>query len=372
MIALRANDTWLDLDPKTGISFSFASPLFDRDRLERAYSFPFTLPATPANLQALRYANRLDASAPTQHPAEVHIAGQFFDAGSLSITGASGQQIRAVFQSASINLADTLHAIRLRQLYIPVEIASEYCPGILLIAGWLDPGIERMALRINEHLFDYALDELDDMIAAINAIFGAIAQEPDIGQSPTENVIFISCPGAAQFDIYVNLEEEVADPGVYVFFDVVSSTYTSEATRINTAFASLVAAGGNSEMAFPVVKMPNLYDEKNPGYSGYANYTNPTPAHPNDPTLLDVVANGFPHTLIPLPYVSALLPAIAQAAGVAALALAARRIAVRGAGQLGHAVLDAAARRAAPWQLVGALDARAHRAAVVRVHGAAA
>lgn len=315
MITIRANNTWLDISPKASISINVVSPLFDRDRIERAYSFPFTLPTTPTNLKALKHINRIDAEARVKYSAEVHIHGHFFEAGYLSVTGSTDKEIRAVFQSASINLAETLRSIRLRELDILHEVSSEYCPSVIIGSVYPVPAgsIERMALRINEHVFDTHITELDEMIDQINAVFGPIASEPALGQPFNENLILIQCPGIEDFRIYFTVE--VDDPSIYVFFLLTDSDYDSEATRIQADYNTLVGAGGDTMVAFPVMRVPNLYDGKNNNYSGYVNYTDTSNQHPND-AALTIGADGWPHTLIPLPYASKLLPYLSDAAGL--------------------------------------------------------
>ncbi len=318
MIALRANEAWLDFNPKSSLSISIISPVFDRDRIDRSYSFPFNLPATPTNLKALGHPHRLDAATSVKHPAQLYIEGNLFEDGLLTITGSSDKEIRCVFQSKSINLADTLRSIRLRQLNIVQEITTEYCPQIIIGSVYPVPtgGIERMALRINEHVFDTLITELDEMISQINAIFGPIASEPVLGQPFNENLILFSCPIPEDFRIY--LAVEVDDPGIYVFFSPVDSSFDTEAERINTEYQALVSAGGNDTLAFPTIAAPNLYDGKNPSYSGYANYTDISQQHPNDAGTF-IGSDGWPHTLIPMPYAAAILPYIAAAAGLSSI-----------------------------------------------------
>lgn len=311
MIAIQVNNTFLDLAPSTSIAITMICPVFDPDNIERTFSYPFTLPATARNMNALEYTNRLDTTAPIKRDCRLFITGVLFDTGVLVIKSADANQIRCVFQNQSLDLSQRLSNIKLRDLATPITVAEKYCPDVLLAAVYPVPtgGIQRQAIGINEHIFDSLITDHAGLISQINAVYPGLASEPVLGQPPNENVLLLTglCPD--EYTIYIN--PPVDDPDIYVFFLPADSTSQEEAERINTVYNSLLSTTGEvDDAAFPVIYAPNIYDDKNEQYAGYLNYVLPDGTHPNDPTaFLD--ETGFPYTIAPQPFLLSVLELIA-------------------------------------------------------------
>lgn len=61
MISIKANGTFLTIDPASGIDYTIVNSFFNDDLMEQEFSLPFTLPMDPVNRAALGFRDRLDA-----------------------------------------------------------------------------------------------------------------------------------------------------------------------------------------------------------------------------------------------------------------------------------------------------------------------
>jgi len=328
---------YFDLDPRTSLNITMKAPIFDPEGIERIFSYPFVLPDTPKNVRLLKAAQRLDARInTTKIDVEILLEGQVFHRGFLRITGRQNNGIEVSFKNKSLDLAETLGKIRLRDISNIETVTDPFCPQLIiaLVYPILTPITTNIALQINTNVYIYTIIQLDDLIAAIEADYPGIASEPVLGQAPNELLILFSCPpNPGEFNIYIR--PAVPDPPNTLFFNVFASDYEDEADRITTDWATFLAAEGSAKSKYPVVFAPNLYDGKNTKFSRYANYVDADGVHPatgSDNTNDAVLANDpggspyysyslsqWPHTLLPFPVLRSVLDAIIPLVGAVSL-----------------------------------------------------
>lgn len=120
MLRLRLDTTYLDLPPDAALTLTVHNPLFDPDGAEALYSFPFTLPATPRNLETLSHASRLDSSnnTTTYTNAVLEIEGVPFDNGVLELDEQkfTREGIGAIYRNAVPELLDELEKIKIHEI----------------------------------------------------------------------------------------------------------------------------------------------------------------------------------------------------------------------------------------------------------------
>lgn len=128
MLRLRLDTTYLDLDPDDSLTLNIHNPLFDAGGAEALYSFPFQLPATPRNLDALSHANRLDNSSnlTTYAGAVLELDGIPFEHGVLELDdqGFTADNITATFKNVVPALFEQLDNLKLTNLLETVAIPS--------------------------------------------------------------------------------------------------------------------------------------------------------------------------------------------------------------------------------------------------------
>lgn len=320
ILALSTLDgDFFDLDPKTTLTLTLINPIFDRDAIDRVFTFPFTLPASPTNLDILKHANRLDAAHRGKRlGAILWLEGNPFQYGELEKIKTGARRIEVTFKNTSLRTSEKLRAKKLRSVSHTETVTTAYNPDILLASVWplLSP-ITTIAVGINDHIFEKSVADMAGLIADINAVFPGVASDPGLPAGINERWLFFSnIPDPNNFKIY--LRPGVTNPAVTAFFAVNATTAEDEAERIETAFDALLAAGGSDLARYPCIKAPNLYGEKkNDLYGGYANYIQgDTQEHPNDATAFLPNPRAWRHTLLPLPHLKPLLDAIAESVGL--------------------------------------------------------
>lgn len=320
MLALSTLDhQYFALDPRTELNLTLINPIFDRDAIDRVFTFPFTLPATPENLELLRHANRLDAAHRSNRlGAIIWLEGNPFQHGELELVKTSARRIEVTFKNTSLRISEKLEATRLRDVSHPETVTTAYNPNILLASVWPAlSGITTLAIGINEHVFEKSIANLAGLIADINAVFPGVASDPGLPAGLNERWLFLSnIPDPSNFRIY--LRPATTNPAVTALFAVNATTADTEATRIQDAFDTLLADGGSDLARYPCLKAPNIYGEKkNTLYGGYINYIQgDTQAHPNNAATILPEPIAWRHTLVPLPHLQPLIEAIVQSVGL--------------------------------------------------------
>ena len=88
MLSITINNKALDLPPNISVPFTLLSPYFDRDKIERSFTFPVTIPASPNNQALLSYPTRLDGQKKRKYDgAALRLGGVDFEKGVLVIRG---------------------------------------------------------------------------------------------------------------------------------------------------------------------------------------------------------------------------------------------------------------------------------------------
>jgi hypothetical protein len=319
MISLEVNGTFVDLIPGENVSITMVNPMFDRAGIDRVYSLPFRIPATPRNIAVLGPFDRVDADhAARKVAAALFISGTLFDTGFLRLVGVSWQAAEFMFQSAGLEARERLQGLRLRSLPGVIEVSEPYRPQITASAAHVFPFSELfMSISINGQVFTAEVGDRASLVAAINAVWPGIAS--DGGQtSPVPdlvvNTLIIDPPGGPDTFIF-QPAPAVDDPEAHIFFAAfTTSTYAAEVARIGADWESYLETP-NAFAAFPVIFAPDFYGEKNELFSGYLNYTDPAGEHPNN--YADPIADeSWEHTVVPLLRVPFVLDLIGEALGI--------------------------------------------------------
>lgn len=102
MLKIIINGTVLQLPPDISISYSMENPLFSTDRIPVPYTQNFDVSATPYNLQALGYPNRVTSGVDYSqvNPGEIHHSGLLISKGFFIIDKATDKIISLNFRGA--------------------------------------------------------------------------------------------------------------------------------------------------------------------------------------------------------------------------------------------------------------------------------
>lgn len=304
MLTLRLSTSYLDLTPDTSLNVSGVSPIFDRDRIERVFSYPIKVPATPHNQALLGYPTRLDASRQRRYQdATLLLDGLEYERGILVLTGISNRTIELTFQNAPLDKIEEMKRKKLQEdLNLPVTGADPYRPVLYLTAAY--DGVaqdETLYLQINNNEYEQATTDASNIVDLINADFPGLAALDDIDDidSP-EYRITITLDTSVNPSISVQYY-----PATYVFgykyfaltppsdvaADAVIDDWKTHVADVNT---------NSTTHAFPTVYAPRFYDDRNARWSNYINYVAPNGSYPH--TREDISNDqGWTHTFLPMP-----------------------------------------------------------------------
>lgn len=321
-LSTRASD-YFDLDPRTQINLTLINPVFDREAIDRVFTFPFKLPATPGNLAKLNHANRLDAKITTKYLEVIlWIEGQPSWYGELEIGDTTPTDIEVTFKNDALRTVEKMEKLRLRSLTYTETITSNICIETIyrLLYPPLTPTDTLLAIQINGVLYVQTLANFFLLVAAINEDHPFIAAQWTYeGQPANEIGIRFTCLDIRRYSIVVM--PEFPHAGDVLYFELYQSTYLDEANRVTTAWDTFLDAEGSTKTKYPIVFAPNIYDAKNAEYSGWVNYTDATRTHPasgddqtNNPP--SQIKSTWLHTLLPFPMLKSLLEKVLEGIGM--------------------------------------------------------
>ena len=169
-LELIINNEVLDLTPGTSLTLTYRSPLFDKEKVERVFSYPFKVDATPNNVHILRHANRLDSkSKKKKYPAVLKIQGVQYETGVFIISDWTDKTIEGHFNNLPLELLKTLRNLNLQDLPLSRTIVNTpYTPVIELQFNFLGGG-SNLAININGTTYQEPLGSWPDIADAINA-----------------------------------------------------------------------------------------------------------------------------------------------------------------------------------------------------------
>ena len=275
MLQLLINQSALDLYPGTRLPLSEYSPIFDRDAIQRSFSFPFKVPATIRNKKLLQYASRIDgAGARKYNYAELRIAGQQYEQGTIVITGSNSDEIEIAFKNDILELIENLNNFRIRNdLNITQAVyGGGYLPLLILDydLSEFSGSTAYLVLEVNGNVYQVLRENAGDIVAQINADFPGLAQV----QSAVGTDFVISLSTSTKPDLQINTSPSLPAGTFYIrpTLDLSSTGYEDFYLNVYKAHVEASNNGSNDTHRFPSIYAPNFYDGENDAYQGYVNY----------------------------------------------------------------------------------------------------
>ena len=241
MIALEVDGQFIDMPQGLSLSFTAVSPLFDLERIGRAYSFPFRIPVTPNNNNVFGHIHRLNvSSAKRRYAAKLYIGNMptsmvLFQTGYVVVQDRSENEIEISFQNNQIAWLEDMKRTRLKDLAIPVTVpGADYKPFIgLSVVNVEDPvGTETMYIEVNGNLYEALYPVPDAIIDGINADFPGLAYH----YTDTGPKITIMLDPNAVDELLINLNPTISDPSVITVFFYPDSVETEREEEVKAAY----------------------------------------------------------------------------------------------------------------------------------------
>ena len=125
MLALKIENTALDMPADERLRVVLSCPLFDRDKIVRTFSQPFQVPLTPRNKRVLRHVERFDAGgAWGARECQLWLGGGQYERGELVSLGSGEAAIDVVFRNLPVTVMEDLKKIYLNEILDTIAITE--------------------------------------------------------------------------------------------------------------------------------------------------------------------------------------------------------------------------------------------------------
>lgn len=304
MLALKIDNTALDMPSDQRLRVVLSCPLFDRDRIVRTFSQPFTLPLTPRNRRVLRHVDRFDASeAWGEQEAQLWLGGGQYERGELVSLGSDDEGVEVVFRNLPLTLMEDLKRIYINEILEDIEIPVNPTDAVITVV-------------VNTAVSDHYITVGGSEVYASGTVAATVAQElrddlnalfPGIATAPGDDLLLDSAilnTVGADWD-----ELEGLTLGGYVTTGQVAMlSYTDHVEDVTDTPVDT--------HCFPLLHWENFYDDKN---TEFLNIINPVFDGVALPTTDLDDEKAWLYTYMPAVRVPYIIERIRNAAGISYL-----------------------------------------------------
>lgn len=309
MIRLELNNTALSLDEKARLTIRLHNPAFDTALVSRAYSFPFSIPATGKNLRALGHINRIDV-----RPINEQLAAQLTSSagkvigGFVEVGSVRSNRIELTFKNEARNVLDTLSALNIQDI-MPLHVIPQTVLPFWEVRPLAITGTPANAIAINGETYTPLTNTTADEIGNSLAFFINVDYPGIATYNNTTEILRIEPGDVDVWDISYTTNE---------FVDVDSVTVGQAREQNFRAWIESLLVTPDARFAFPQVYAPVFYSEngenRNPTYQRYLNW-NRNGVYNSFVSYQDDETKGLKRPFIPFLRIAYILDAIAMAAG---------------------------------------------------------
>lgn len=305
MFEFRISGISLDVEATTRVPLTLTNPALDPENIERTFSYPIRLPATPRNKAVLKHADRLDtATDQEKYSCQLFISGFLFDKGQLVVSSVGDRGIQCRFENVGRGLLDELDAISIRDLVGTIEIPQIYTGLYQILILDTRPLVSvDYTVTINGVDYTFTADGTDAPSDIAIALQGMInVHYPGLATVGPSTLILTNNTGE-QLNVQINV-------------NMTFSTYLSDpqAWADNfQAFQQDVVTNGDDRIVFPVHYNSGLYGDNNPAFKNHINHYRNNVAQKNSPT---ETTGSWTDTVIPFVRLTYLVGLILDAVGL--------------------------------------------------------
>lgn len=323
MLAIRINQSYIDLLPGTAVNFTMVNPVFDRDRFERIYSYPFSIPLSPHNQSIFRHAERLDANRAVEYDnVEIIIGGIPFENGKFILVRSTESTLSVRFENTPLSVLRKLEQIKVNTLDLPVSIPYSFQSryGITFAFSGAQAALEFEIIQINEEIFIAPVGQHQQLVDAIHEVFPGTVTI--LNNQTTDFQAIIDTPDPTR-PFYINTNVPGFDPTVYLRADLALIAGDADETVgpriIDTISAHLDSTlPGDDTHVFPCFYSEDFFNDETNDFLRSAllnDYFNDT--YPDSSPRID---RKISNSRVPQPFLKTVLDEISRAAGFNAFA----------------------------------------------------
>lgn len=304
MLALKLNNTFLDLPTTTSASFTLNNPFFDSQFSARDFALPFTLHTTPTNVNKLGSPHRLDSKGKKIFDNAVLFLDNIpYEKGTITIKKATNKTIQIVFKNESRNLIEALEATKIREIVgydlIQATVSTQSVFNVT-------PNWSQYLIVVEGISFTYVATQGDSLAHVVQQLSNSInAALPNhaIWQSGQTQLI-IDNNQLPTFHFFIILS------GLTIISNVTAGQNKVTQTE---QYVKNIIENPVPTHTFPTINWMNLYEDKNENFEGWVNY------YKNGQTISNrhhTKEHNWLHTYIPFIFLKHVLQQIANSVGL--------------------------------------------------------
>lgn len=308
MLDLRVNNTPLDLAPDAAVQITASNPMFDRDKVERIFSLPFTVPLTPHNRRTRRHATRLDAGNKTTAVAASVSVGTHLLVNGIATQVSSSQTAEEIsVANTPLGVWQALQKIKINEILEVIDLEWGTDPQWI----WdLDTGSfpVQYTIQIPGGTASHVANNSGEVDTAGQTVVDELnAIVPDIA-SYNSALNQITLDGTLIHDNPISLIEGMTinfhlNPALWNYNAVVDHVQDAYTTPLETH-------------CFPMISWKGAYGQKNPTFLDSWELVNNVVNAVFEPNVRYTdEAEAWQNTVVPCPRVPYILTKIAEALG---------------------------------------------------------
>jgi len=317
MLAIKVNGGFLDLGDASA-SFTMINPIFDRENIERTFSYPLTINNTPKNKALLKYSPRLDGPTTTTiDGAELYIDGVLYEKGVIRIKNPSRYKTKIAFENKTLADWKTMGKTSIQNLSLPQTVPFNFCVEYhfrVEITGVHHPD-SIVRIGINGKAYWALTEHMEDLVDIINEDYPGLCTffsseylvYMEIGLKCTDPSLPIFVDTVPQMDF--------ATIGIQHGFNLIDGPWDRTTGAMSDAwneYLTNVHADPDTHV-FPVSKNPALYGGDNPTYKSHVNYTDTSNSWPANSGFNAIQGTpSWEYALIPCMFLHKAIQAIAD------------------------------------------------------------
>lgn len=267
MLALKVQNTWLDLPPKLQVTFNYHNPIFDDEAIERVYSYPMTIQLTPKNRAFFQNVERLDVDVNNdEYPAQMFLNGIEIENGIVKMTGyrhikKTQDYIKIVFQNKARNLMEQLSKIKINKILDVIPIPQSHLSRFVLHAPNFAPlHIEIEGISFyegitsgNQNTFDMLLDLAEQINNTFSDIHATVSSDNNLTIQNPNNL-------SISFRIIQG-------------FELIENTPVARARQLNMiSYVNNIVNNPSPSHSFVTTFNHLFYESENDAWLGFINY----------------------------------------------------------------------------------------------------
>jgi len=253
MLNIKINGLPVDLEAEQALDVVATNPVVDKDKISRAFTFPFTLPNTPNNLHVRNHVHRLDASKLRKDDEGiVEFGGHQLLTGKVKTSTTTNESEEAFMQNIPLDVWQKLGQFKISEILEPVDISGiPVLNDVWLFTADVPPNLYQIIIDGEVFIYDsIGGDDSFDVVTALAALINAVY--PGMATAQATNALLLDSTMVNAHA--VQLDATLQHLTLTSVVTVGEQAMIRMLTHVEEVFATPIP-----EYCFPVIRWHELY-----------------------------------------------------------------------------------------------------------------